>query len=164
MIISMNRTGISSAARHETRKPQQNAANSDGLAAANVGIDICDHCSEIRQSIRSMLKLASEIAFDLWSGYTRSAYLEKFEVTYHDQLEALEAVQHAESQADLRLLTRKAESALIAFADAVQREIIVAVGPEMTETDFRDMFGRVKDCAVTASESVGSIQRAATGR
>lgn len=161
MIISLIETGNSDAARRTTGEPQQTAACSSGPISGDATAIVRDRCVEMRRAIRTMLKLASETAFDLWSGYTRSTYLEKFEVTYLDQLETLKVLNHVESKADLRFLTRKAEVALLTFFKAVQRDIVDSVVPDMTEVDFRAMLNQIKDHAVTASESIGSIEHTA---
>ncbi len=131
------------------------------VAAAPVAQDVLDRCNAMRGGVRAMLRLAGEGAFDLWQGESRSAYLEQFETKLREQRRAMESIHIAESGADYSFLVRKAQAALDAFGETVRREIIEGVDAGMEELAFYAALRRVKDSAVKAAGSVGSIQLAA---
>lgn len=123
--------------------------------------DVFELCGAMRGGVRTMLRLAGEGAFDLWQGQTRSAYLEQFEAKLHAQRQVMQSMHIGHTGADYSFLIRKAQAALDAFAETVRSEIIEGVDAEMEELAFYAALNRVKDSAVRAAGSVGSIQAAA---
>lgn len=164
MVVNLFKTENSFRERHAVVEAPQRTASPNGSAAGETGIDLHTRCAAMRRATRTMLKLAGEAAIDLWSGYSDSVHLSEFDIAYSEQLEALDSLRQADCQADLRFLTHKAELAFVAFAEAVRREVVDSAEPAMSEADFRAALGRVKDCAIAASESIGAIQRAAVPR
>ncbi|MDH3229934.1 MAG: hypothetical protein OEN55_09095 [Alphaproteobacteria bacterium] len=111
-------------------------------------------------AIRSMLVLAVESAFDLRTGQANSGHLDRFEEMLGEQAGLLHGLENAEFASDPGLLTRRAQTALDAFASAVRQEVVEFVRPGIDRGDFDAALLRMTDRAIAAGVAFASLDLA----
>ena len=125
-----------------------------------MGRQPAEQTGSIVNSVRTLLILASEGAFDLMAGHRKSPYLDRFEILYKEQSRKLAALPEDGGQADFRFLIRRARRAYEAFGDTVRRDVIEGVSPEIGKKSFDEALERVKQSAVTAGAFGRTVEMA----
>jgi hypothetical protein len=108
-------------------------------------------------TIRVMLGLAVDAAFDLRAGRERSHHLDRFEEMLGEQIGLLDGLEKVDFALDPGLLTHRARRALDGFATAVRQEIVEDVRPGMDSGVFDAALKRMADQAVVAGAAFASL-------
>jgi hypothetical protein len=111
-------------------------------------------------TVREMLNLAIEGAFDLRTGREHSTHLQRFKELLDQQLAVLDTLENGVFGPDPSLLTRRAQETLHGFAAAVRHEILEEVRPGMNPTVFDAALQRLTDRAVMAGAAFASLDLA----
>jgi hypothetical protein len=111
-------------------------------------------------TIRVMLGLAVEAAFDLRTGNGSSGNLDRFDEMLDEQTRLLDILENADFASDPGFLTRRAREALAGFAAAVRQEIVDFVRPDINPGAFGAALRRMTDVAVLAGVAFASLDLA----
>jgi len=101
-------------------------------------------------TVRFMLGLAVEGAFELRSGQGSSGRLRHFDAVLDAQRGLLDSLESADFTSDPGFLTRRARLALDDFAAAVRQEVVDRVRPGIDSAVFHAALERMTDRAVAA--------------
>jgi hypothetical protein len=109
--------------------------------------------------VRRMMIIATKGAFELRAGRRGSAYFERFDALHREHTENLSS--YPESGAtDFRFLLRRARAAFEKFGETVRYEFVEGVQPNTCEDTFDEALECVKQSAIIAAASLGSIELA----
>ncbi len=113
-----------------------------------------------RGDIRAMLILAIEGAVDLWAGHKGSPSLDRFEALYEKHSASLAACPHNAGNADFEFLLRRARAKFRDFGETMHREVLQVALAGSDEKVLDEALERVKEGAIAAAASLGSIDLA----
>ena len=111
-------------------------------------------------TIRVMLGLAVEAAFDLRAGLGNSGSLDRFEEILDEQTGLLDSLERGDFGSNPGLLTHRAQQALDGFATAVRQEIVDYVRPGINPGVFDVALQRMTDRAIAAGAAFASLDLA----
>ncbi len=109
--------------------------------------------------VRIMMVIATEGAFELRAGRRGSPYFERFDTLYREHTEKLSSFPE-NGATDFRFLLRRARQAFAKFGDTVRCEFVEGVQPNIGEETFEEALECVKQSAISAAASLGSIELA----
>lgn len=128
-----------------TEAPARKAGPADKLATQDI--------------VRAMMIIATEGAFELRAGRRGGAYFERFNALYREHAENLSSYPD-DGATDFRFLLRRAREAFEKFDETVRYELVEGIQPDTGGDTFDEALECVKQSAVTAAASLGSIQLA----